>query len=84
MTDVNVVWVARDADVGELVDRCARGLIPFSGSDDSLWAEMNRRGRSTRYLFEAVVNRENELKHEAKRSQAARRVANVHDGKGSG
>lgn len=57
MAEPQVIWQARDADAAELVQRCADGLLPFSGPD-SLWVEFNKRGWSTRYLYEAVRNAE--------------------------
>lgn len=46
--------VAKYQTADDLVRLCAEKRIPFSGSDDSLWAEFNRRGWSTKSLYEVV------------------------------
>jgi len=50
---VEVILQAR-AGVGELVEACARGELPFSGSD-SLCSKVSAMGHKTTSLYEMVL-----------------------------
>ena len=48
-----VVLVARNQSVADLVEQCARGELPFSGPD-SLHSKFHAMGYSTTSLYEVV------------------------------
>lgn len=58
--DIKIVMVAREG-VGELVEACARGEIPFDGPD-SLYSKVHAMGFKCTSLYEAVIAAEANLK----------------------
>jgi len=52
-SDIEIVMIPR-AGVGELVEACARGELPFSGPD-SLHSRIHAMGYKTTGLYEAVI-----------------------------
>ncbi len=60
MSTPEVVWVARDKAITELVEKCARKELPFSGPG-SLCSELSRRGYSSNGAYEAVIAAEREM-----------------------
>ena len=59
---MDVVLVARNADVADLVQQCADGKLPFSGPD-SLHSKFASMGWSTQSLY-AVVMAARAAKHQ--------------------
>lgn len=60
MSDIQIVMQPR-AGVGELVEACARGELPFSGPD-SLCSKIHAMGFKTTGLYEMVRAHEDALK----------------------
>ncbi len=52
--EVRIVMVARSASIAELVERCARNELAFSGPD-SLCAKVAAMGYRTTSLYEMVI-----------------------------
>jgi len=52
--DVEVVLTARNATIGDLVEQCARGALPFSGPD-SLCSKVHAMGYKINSLYEMVI-----------------------------
>lgn len=59
-----VVLVARNQTIADLIDQCARGQLPFSGPD-SLFSKVRAMGYSGNSLFEMVCAAEEAIKAEA-------------------
>lgn len=53
MSSPEVIMVARNSTIAELVQQCADGILPFSGPD-SLCSKVNAMGFSFNGLYEAV------------------------------
>jgi hypothetical protein len=53
MSEIEFVMQPRNATIGELVEQCARGELPFSG-EGSLCAKVAAMGFKTTSLYEMV------------------------------
>ena len=62
MPDVpEIVMVARNQSIDDLIRECAEGRLPFSGPD-SLWSKIHAMGYSCNYLHEMVCMAEANLR----------------------
>lgn len=63
MSKVEVQLVARNATIGELVQACADGKLPFSGPD-SLWSKVSAMGYNCGSLYYMVQAAADAMKEE--------------------
>lgn len=56
---VQVLLQARTPEIAELVDQCARDMLPFSGPNSL--CKVHAMGYKTTSLYEMVMARENEI-----------------------
>lgn len=59
--NMEIVLVARNATIEELIDQCARGSLPFSGPN-SLYSKVHAMGYNCNSLYEMVIAKETQLK----------------------
>lgn len=60
---VEVVMVARDETIADLVRQCAAGTLPFSGPD-SLYSKIRAMGFNGNSLYEMVIAERAAMKKE--------------------